>query len=81
MPVFHGSGMSSPLELDENGEPVSALLRAAVGSKDETMLAQLLAEAERIKAAIARDKQAHEKCAWPRRPTPSPGAIARRLIP
>jgi hypothetical protein len=39
---------------------VSALLRAAVGSKDETMLAQLLAEAERIKAAIARDKQAHE---------------------
>ena len=41
MPVFHGSGMSSPLELDDNGEPVSALLRAAVGSKDETMLAQL----------------------------------------
>ena len=62
--VFHASASGSTLSgaPDIEGEEGagSALLMAARGSKDERILAQLLAEAERVKAATARDKQAHE---------------------
>ena len=51
--------MSGP-ELDEDGEPATALLRAARASPNEKVLADLLAEAERVKREIAREREANE---------------------
>lgn len=52
-PVFHGgSGMSSPMEL-EDGTPVSPLLLAAGKSRDAAYKAELQAELRRIEAEEA----------------------------
>ena len=60
--IFHGSSGStfSGAPEGEGEEGATALLMAARGSKDERILAQLLAEAERIKQAIAYDRREHE---------------------
>ena len=47
-------------ELDEDGEPATALLRAARASPNKKVLADLLAEAERVKREIAREREANE---------------------
>jgi hypothetical protein len=56
--IFHGtsgSTLSGAPDIEgEDGAGATALLMAARGSKDERILAELLAEAERVKAAIAR---------------------------
>ena len=56
--VFHGGAL--PMEQTEDSSPVSALLRAARGNSDERALAELYAEARRIEAKLAQDKQEHE---------------------
>ena len=64
--VFHGGAL--PMEQTEDGSPVFALLRAARGNSDERALAELYAEARRVEAKLAQDKQdfrwsrSHERC-------------------
>ena len=62
--IFHGtsgSTLSGAPDLEgEDGAGATALLMAARGSKDERILAELLAEAERIRQATARDRREQE---------------------
>ena len=62
--IFHGtsgSTLSGAPDIEgEDGAGATALLMAARGSKDERILAELLAEAERIRQATARDRREQE---------------------
>lgn len=57
MGVFHGSGTGSPMmELDENGEPISALIIAASRRKEAAYKLELQAELRRIEQAEERER-------------------------
>lgn len=58
--IFHGNSATSPLDIGEDGEEVSALIRAARASPNERALADLRAEADRIEKKLAEAEQDHE---------------------
>ena len=74
--IFHGtsgSTLSGAPDIEgEDGAGATALLMAARGSKDERILADLLAEAERIRQATARDGASERSPPRRRRRSPEP---------